>query len=318
MILAPHLTRLTKQAVGLPVGKGDRTSTAGRDVLEGGGELYNGGLPFKITCRDESGVMVTIIADNYYGYCKKEVKTQISFAANLFGLCEEEHAGGALVFPRYDLGEDFSGELHVKPMAHTFAEVLTLFGTDRSSARRIWHRPAVSRHPLCARDAHFDLHAQRISWVEKGGMARAMKLLPGQTYVRPSGYKVHLEKPRPNRSWRLVGTVAEGMLCHKPCTVSGGGKSEISKPITDAILTGPVFVADFKKDFDGGRGTDPARLQPALSSDRTASINARSLSAERFLGSVIKLLTPDERDYKPDTMPGWRRCRSISRNWSLW
>ena len=28
-------------------------------------------------------MMVTIIADNYYGYCKKEVKTQISFAANL-------------------------------------------------------------------------------------------------------------------------------------------------------------------------------------------------------------------------------------------
>jgi len=42
------------------------------------------------------------------------VKTQISFAANLFGLCEEEHAGGALVFPSYDLGEDYSGELHVK------------------------------------------------------------------------------------------------------------------------------------------------------------------------------------------------------------
>ena len=37
---------------------------------------------------------------------------------------------------------------------------------------------------------------------------------------------------------------------HKPCTVSGGGKSEISKPITDAILTGPVFVADMKRDFD--------------------------------------------------------------------
>ena len=67
---------------------------AGRDE----DELYNGGAAFKITCRDERGVMVTIIADNYYGYCKKEVKTQISFAANLFGLCEEEHAGGAIAF----------------------------------------------------------------------------------------------------------------------------------------------------------------------------------------------------------------------------
>jgi hypothetical protein len=68
---------------------------------------YNGGRPFKITARDAAGRMVTIIADNYYGYCKKEVKTQISFAANLYGLAEEEHAGGALAFPSYVLGEDY-------------------------------------------------------------------------------------------------------------------------------------------------------------------------------------------------------------------
>jgi hypothetical protein len=49
-------------------------------------EPYNGGRAFKAACRDARGVMVTMIADNYYGYCKKEVKTQISFAANLFGL----------------------------------------------------------------------------------------------------------------------------------------------------------------------------------------------------------------------------------------
>src|SRR5271169_1758124 len=102
-----------------------------------------------------------------------------------------------------------------------------------------------------------------------------------------------MEKPPGvNRSWRLVGIAAEGLVCHKPCTVSGGGKSEISKPITDAILTGPVFVADFKNDFDkvaelierdySGRFSDPARKD-----DRAI------LSAERSLGSVIKLLTPD-------------------------
>jgi hypothetical protein len=48
-------------------------------------ELYNDGQAFKLTCRDQTGIMVTVIADNYFGYCKKEVKTQISFAANLFG-----------------------------------------------------------------------------------------------------------------------------------------------------------------------------------------------------------------------------------------
>ena len=91
-------------------------------------------------------------------------------------------------------------------------------------------------------------------------------------------------------------------FCHKPCTVSGGGKSEISKPITDAILVGPVFIADFKqglstsvaeliaRDYGGNRFQDPTR----------GRINRLILSAERSLGSVIKLLTPDEHDYKPD------------------
>ena len=84
-----------------------------------------------------------------------------------------------------------------------------------------------------------------------------IKLSPEKTYVRPSGYKIRMEKPPgTDRQWRLVGTVAEGTFCHKPCTVSGGGKSEISKPITDAILTGPVFVADLKKDFDRVAGID--------------------------------------------------------------
>ena len=49
-------------------------------------------------------MIVTIIADNYFGYCKKEVKTQLSYSANLHGLCEEEHAGDALVYSSYDLG----------------------------------------------------------------------------------------------------------------------------------------------------------------------------------------------------------------------
>ena len=55
--------------------------------------------PFKLVCRSTAGVIVTLIADNYFGYCKKEVKTQISFAANLLGNLEEEHSGGALASP---------------------------------------------------------------------------------------------------------------------------------------------------------------------------------------------------------------------------
>jgi hypothetical protein len=124
VVLAPHLTKVTKKAAGLPPWE-QATERQRRDGMcwKDEWEFYNNGGAFKLTCRDESGVIVTIIADNYYGYCKKEVKTQISYSANLFGLAEEEHAGGALVFPSYDLGEEFSGDLHVKPMGHSFAEV---------------------------------------------------------------------------------------------------------------------------------------------------------------------------------------------------
>src|SRR5258706_5208078 len=92
------------------------------------GEFYNNGQAFKLTCRDENGVIVTIIADNYYGYCKKEVKTQISFAANLYGLCEEEHAGGAIAFPAYILGQDFYADGSIPLKKTTFAEAMRLLG----------------------------------------------------------------------------------------------------------------------------------------------------------------------------------------------
>ncbi len=87
-------------------------------------------------------------------------------------------------------------------------------------------------------NARFDLHHQTVRWL-RDGIENTIKLLPHQTYLRPSGYKIEMIKPAGGRAWRLVGTVAEGTLCHKPSTVSGGGKSEISKPITDSIIQGP-------------------------------------------------------------------------------
>ncbi len=298
VILAPHLIRTTKKSVGLPHWN-DATERQRRDGMcwKDENELYNDGNAFKLTCRDEQGVIVTIIADNYFGYCKKEVKTQISYAANLFGLCEEEHAGGALVFAAYDLGEEFSGDVHVKRKGHNIDEVFKRYGDVmdiKPEGYAIDKKfPEIIYVPEAAR---FDLHAQRVSWKNDTG-EHSIKLQPAKTYVRPSGYKVRMEKPAgAGRTWRLVGITAEGTLCHKPCTVSGGGKSEISKPITDAILTGPVFVADLKNDFD-----KVARLIERDYSDRfkdpRRKDNRTILSPERSLGSVIKLLTPDERDF---------------------
>jgi hypothetical protein len=298
VILAPHLVRATKKSLGLPAWD-QATARQRRDGMcwRDENELYNNGGAFKVTCRDQAGVIVTIIADNYYGYCKKEVKTQISYAANLFGNCEEEHAGGALVFQSYDLGEEFDGEAHVRQLGHNFKEMAALFaeGMDvQPEGYAIDRKYATIVY--VPETAHFDLHSQRISWTNAGG-ERFTKLQPGITYVRPSGYKVRMEKPPgANRAWRLVGTAAEGTFCHKPSTVSGGGKSEISKPITDAILVGPVYVADLKSDFN--------RVEELINhdySDRFLSgekVDHRAvLAPERSLGSVIKLLTPDKREY---------------------
>jgi len=300
VILAPHLIKVTKKDAGLP--HWDKaTERQRRDGMcwKTEAELYNNGGAFKLTCRDESGVIVTLIADNYYGYCKKEVKTQISYAANLYGNCEEEHAGGALVYPSYDLGEEFSGDVHVKSKGHTYEEVCRLYGQFIDTRPEGYAIDKKYRDIIYVpHDATFNLHTQTVSWTS-GGKEQKIKLLPENTYVRPSGYRVRMEKPGPNRGWRLVGVRPWGTLCHKPCTVSGGGKSEISKPITDAILVGPVFVSDFKNDFDRVAELIDRDYSSRLI-DKEKSDDRPILAAERSLGSVIKLLTPDEEDYTPE------------------
>jgi hypothetical protein len=315
VILATHLTQFTKKDLGLPTWD-DATPRQRRDGMcwKKETELYNDGVAFKLTCRDASGVVVTLIADNYFGYCKKEVKTQLSFAANLSGRCEEEHAGGAIVFPSYDLGDDFQLNKNFPGVNHTFPEALALLGDRAIAQPGGWARDQlfadVSYVPA---DAYFDLRAQRVSWTDANGAAQSLKLLPGQTYVLPSGYKVEMVKPDEGRKWRLRGTTAEGVLCHKPCTVSGGGKSEISKSIDDAQFTGPVFVSNFASDADlidsilhreyGNRFRDGTRNRPK---------GRPLLSPGRSLGSVVKLLSRSA-DYTDayndwlDTIPGYIR-----------
>ena len=350
VIVAPHLGRLTKKELGLPA----FADASPRQIRDGmcwkkPEELYNDGAAFKLTARDAAGIIVTFISDNYFGYCKKEVKTQLSYAANLLGRCEEEHAGGAIVFPSYDLGEDFQLNKHLHVVDHTFADALGQLG-DRAILQpggwaRDRHYPDICYVPD---GAYFDLRKQRITWPTPADASlaaahnavapeHAIKLLPDQTYVLPSGYKVDMVKPDEGRRWRLRGTTAEGILCHKPCTVSGGGKSEISKSIADAQFTGPVFINDFAADSGlvdsilfreyGHRFLNPARNK---------THGRPLLSAERSLGSVVKLLSwnPDyteeynewlgtipryirdivliiKRAYKPEWGTDWRRHYSV-------
>jgi hypothetical protein len=303
VIVAPHLAGTPKQSLNLP-SKAKATERQIRDGMycDDPDEPYNGGDPFKLTFRDSTGMVVTVLADNYFGYCKKEVKTQISFSANLSGLSEEEHAGGAIVFPSYDLGEEFEPLGILPSTPQTFADTLEALGKVEEDAKDGYlvdpNFPSILYLP---ENVRFSLRQQKIRWMDKEGGEQKLDLLPEYAYVLPSGYKVEMKKAETDGPWKLVGTVGEGFLCHKPCTVSGGGKSEISKPLTDAIVSGPVFVADWEKDMALARVVIDRDYSDRFANPEKQDIRNRSiLSHNRSLGSVIKLLTPSETLYTPE------------------
>ncbi len=301
VILAPHLITLGKKELGLP--HWDQASERQRRdgmCWKDEAERYNDGSAFKVVCRDMDGVVVTLIADNYFGYSKKEIKSQISYAANLYGGSEEEHSGGALAFPSFNLGDSYSLDSRYLAGGHTMAELRARYGA------LIDFQPeghGIDRHHAdilyLPEDAHLDLLEQEATWSWEG-QTRKLKLLAGHEYVYPCGFKVHLEKHPHAPSWRLVGSEAEGTFCYKPCTVSGGGKSEISKALESALLSGPYYVQDLWTDFNwvelivNRDYADRFRVTPANGPDTRPL-----LSPNRTVGSVIRLLTPSE-EYTPE------------------
>jgi len=297
VILAPHLTELTKKDLGLP----HRDSATPRQRRDGQcwtreEEKYNDGQAFKLTCRTDAGVIVTLIADNYFGYCKKEVKTQISYAANLYGNAEEEHAGGAIVFPSYNLGDEYIPNARYSN-GRTFAQVVKDYGgwmhvfADGYGVDRTY--PNVYYIP---EDATVTLRTQSVNWT-RDGAPKSLPLLTNHFYVTPWGSKIYVDKHPSSGRFRLIVTIGDGTFCHKPCTVSGGGKSEISKSLHDYMIYGPVYVGDLQKDLDAveaifakdhgtrwRKGKEPQ--------DYSRQPTRPILSEGRSLGSVIKLLTP--------------------------
>ncbi|MDF1815161.1 MAG: hypothetical protein P1V20_23365, partial [Verrucomicrobiales bacterium] len=296
VILAPHLITLKKKDLQLPhVSEATEKQKAQGMCWENEDELYNNGGAFKLTARDLDGVVVTLIADNYFGYCKKEVKTQLSYATNLYGNVEEEHAGGALVFPSFDLGEDFNLSNFHKQVDHTFDEVIKLHG---DSIIRQPEGHGIDRNyddiVYVPESVYIDLHGQSVSWENAAGKQQ-IQLQPDTTYVMPSGYKVEMRKPSEGQRWRLIGTNAEGTFCHKPCTVSGGGKSEISKSLTDAMQEGPVIMPDFDRDMflvdellKRDYGDRYKEYKPTGKKSRAI------LDPNRSLGSVIRLFSQSD------------------------
>jgi len=311
VILAPHLVSLTKRELGLP----HYDAASPRQRAEGmcwkdSDELYNDGVAFKITCRTHEGVIITLLGDNYYGYCKKEVKTQISFAANLYGNVEEEHAGGAVAFHSFSFGDEYQFDSR-RVNGRTFADLVRDYGSIMKLCPGGY---ALDRnHPdliYIPQDSRASTQRQEVWWPNGDGTETAIPLLPGKVYMTPSGFKIRMEKhPGGAPSWRIVGTRGEGTFCHKPCTVSGGGKSEISKNIGDYMLYGPIFIADPERDLElvdqifHRDYRDRWRPNGNVQHDYNATPSRAILSPERSLGSVIKLLTPST-DYT-DAYNSW-------------
>lgn len=298
IILAPHLKEFKKKDLGLPhYNKANERQRKDGMCWKNENELYNEGGAFKLTCRDESGVVVTLIADNYYGYSKKEIKTQISFSANLYGLVEEEHAGGAIAYARRIMGDTVNGKDYFRSygLDHTFEDVKSLL------ADRIVLKPenyAVDKNypnvVYIPETAFFDINKNCIYWNYKD-KEQKLKLSPFKTYIHPSGNKLRLERNPYSKQWRIVETYPEGVFCHKPCTVSGGGKSEISKSMQNAITFSNFNIQNLEEDFKKADEIIEFDYSTRWKDKNSNRPKSRSfLSEERTLGSVVKLLTPSE------------------------
>ncbi len=302
VILAPHLVTLKKKDLGLPH-YDDATERQRNDGMcwQQDDECYNDGNAFKITARDKRGVIVTMLADNYYGYCKKEVKTMLSYSTNLFGLAEEEHAGGALAFRRRNHGYEYGvdSRAHKQPELYNFSTILKNYGALMELQEEGYaidkQHPDIVYLPLNLR---MDVPSQTIRWRRSNNANETViKLQPNKIYIQPNGYKIELEKHPGAPSWRLIGTDAEGVFCHKPCTVSGGGKSEISKSLEDAVIYGSIFINDLDNDLNNVAAIfehDYSQRFTAEFNDEDADPSRKPLNPKRSLGSVIKLLTPSE------------------------
>jgi len=299
IILAPHLVLCRKKAIGLPH-YDDATIRERKDGMcwHNEDDLYNDGKPFKLVCRNMQGVIVTLIADNYFGYSKKEIKSQISYSANLFGGCEEEHSGGALAFSRAILGEIYLPQDVDNDVSVSFDKVNQLLASTIDVKEEGY--ALDKKYPTIVfipDTAQINIQQLQISWFLEGKL-QTKKLLIDHSYVYPNGFIVNMERHPNAPSWRLVGTYPEGTFCHKPSTVSGGGKSEISKSIAGAVIYGAVFVDNFDKDMamvaDIFEHDYSSRFRDSA---RNGTDQRSLLSNKRTLGSVIKLLTPSVTEY---------------------
>ncbi|MES6663456.1 hypothetical protein U6J29_06835 [Cutibacterium acnes] len=308
IILAPHLNLIPKVDLGLPH-VDQATDRQRRDGMcwSDESELYNEGKPFKLCARDESGVILTIVADNYFGYCKKEVKTQISYSANLFGLAEEEHSGGARAYISHNEGQEYATPVCDQTVSDVVMANPDHFEMLSDGQARVLDIDDVV---LVPGGTKFSLRDGTVSW-DNGD--HSIRMRADTEYISPAGYRIHMVHNDADDQWYLEGTYGDSTTLHKCCTVSGGGKSEISKAISDTFLWGNAYSPDFEADMDAVDDILHRDYSTRFADPKLNGIDHRPvLSTERSVGSVIKLLTPssDFTDWYNDwinSIPAFRK-----------
>jgi hypothetical protein len=228
--------------------------------------------------------------------------------ANIFGLAEEEHAGGALAFKAANLGEHFVANpryMQILVPSKTVENTYKYQDAIKLGGDTVVQHPegyaTDKRFPnihVLPEDMELSVQTQTAKFTNsETGNLETIRLLPNHIYVHPSGYKIRVERHPTAPKWRLIGTLAEPTFCHKPSTVSGGGKSEISKSLNDAVLHGPIFIGDYDQDMDLVESIIDRDYTDCIVPEFKAFHSDPSrpvLSLDRTLGSVIKLLTPDD------------------------
>ncbi|MCD1041153.1 hypothetical protein LI926_03980 [Cutibacterium acnes] len=308
IILAPHLNLIRKVDLGLPH-VDQATDRQRRDGMcwSDESELYNEGKPFKLCARDESGVILTIVADNYFGYCKKEVKTHISYSANLFGLAEEEHSGGARAYISHNEGQEYATPVCDQTVSDVVMANPDHFEMLSDGQARVLDIDDVV---LVPGGTKFSLRDGTVSW-DNGD--HSIRMRADTEYISPAGYRIHMVHNDADDQWYLEGTYGDSTTLHKCCTVSGGGKSEISKAISDTFLWGNAYSPDFEADMDAVDDILHRDYSTRFADPKLNGIDHRPvLSTERSVGSVIKLLTPssDFTDWYNDwinSIPAFRK-----------
>jgi hypothetical protein len=308
IIFAPHLIHLTKKELGLPhYDQASERQKADKMCYKNEDEKYNDGNAFKLCIRDASGQYVMLVADNYFGYGKKGVKDILSYVANLTGK-QEIHAGGAIVYPRNDLGDKFipTSTAYQNKEPPSINSALSLLSdqveiTECGESRPFAKHKEFHNLLFIPEGAVFDKIQGKITWDQM-----TLPLEEGVIYGLPSGYRVELirdissSKNSTTMLWRLIGTDPEGVVFHKPDSVSGAGKSEISKPLQDAMRRGLFIISDLEKSLERIRKLSEVTWEGRFKhgkepGSRNAVITARKIFDEgRILASLIKLLTKSE------------------------